>query len=354
MPSQRILIIDGFRFIAVIGVMLYHLTNPYNVHYPHNDLVVKIFSFGYLGVNFFFVISGFVINYTLENTRDISSFFKNRFIRLFPAMLLCSLLTFITASLVDQSHRFPGAHHAANFLPSLTFIHPALWAAVLDRPIQWINGSYWTLWVEIQFYILAAVVYFANKQNFLRNFLVVAICTSIFKTLPNIWGGNHPGPFLSAWRNMSEIFNITFNIGWFCFGVFFFQLFKGIKFGLRNLNTYGFAVIAICQVRDILTFYNNSIALLLGIPLICIFFLLMIYKKNLLTVFENRLITHIGKISYSIYLIHEVIGISLINSYGTCLGSLNSLSPYFVTLLFIGFATISYRYYERKVSAWLK
>ncbi|MFC0514465.1 acyltransferase family protein [Mucilaginibacter angelicae] len=354
MPAQRILIIDGFRFIALIGVVLYHLTNPYVVHYPHAGFVVQIFSFGYLGVNFFFMISGFVINYTLENTSNISSFFKNRFIRLFPAMLLCSLLTFLTAPLLDKVHHFPGAHEAINLLPGLTFAHPALWSEALGRPIQWINGSYWTLWVELQFYVLAAVVYFINKRNFLRNFVLAAILVSIFKEVPNYLGHNHPGIFFSNWRRISEIFNLTFNIGWFCFGVFFFQLFKGTRFGFRNLSTYGFVVILICQVTDTLAYYSNSTVLLLGIPVMSILFLLMIYKKTMLTMLENKLLTHIGKISYSIYLIHEVIGISLINSYGSYLGSLNSLSPFLVTLLFIGFATISYRYYERRVSTWLK
>ncbi|MDB5146281.1 MAG: hypothetical protein JWQ57_301, partial [Mucilaginibacter sp.] len=325
MPAQRILIIDGFRFIALIGVVLYHLTNPYVVHYPHADFVVQIFSFGYLGVNFFFMISGFVINYTLENTRNIFSFFKNRFIRLFPAMLLCSLLTFLTAPLLDKARHFPGAHEAINFFPGLTFTHPALWTQALGRPIQWINGSYWTLWVEVQFYILAAIIYFANKRNFLRNFVLAAILVSIFKEVPNYLGHSYPGAFFSNWRRISEIFNLTFNMGWFCFGVFFFQLFKGTSFGPRNLSTYGFVVILICHVMNILGYYNNSTVLLLGIPVMSILFLLMIYKKAPLTVLENGLITHIGKISYSISLIHEVIGISLNNSYGTFLGNLNAL-----------------------------
>ncbi len=72
MTGQRMRIIDGFRCIALIFVLLYHLSNPYVAHYPHKDFFLHFFEFGYLGVYFFFMVSGFVINRTLENIPGLS------------------------------------------------------------------------------------------------------------------------------------------------------------------------------------------------------------------------------------------------------------------------------------------
>jgi len=353
MPGKRILILDGFRFIAITAVLFYHLTSPYVAHYPHTDFLFHVFKFGYLGVYFFFIISGFVINYTLENTSNLFSFLRNRFARLFPAMLLCSLITFLVAGLLTKPQDITEAHQVRNFLPSLTFTNPTLWTLFTGKTFHWINGSYWTLWVELQFYTLAAVIYYAGKRHFLRNFIMAAVLISVFKDFPNLAGAAHPR-IIYWWRTSTEIFNLTFNICWFCFGIYFYQLFKGLPFGIRHLRSYGWLAIALCLAWDLHNFYENSRDMLVSCVLMCFLFLLMIYWKSALVCLENRVVTYIGKISYSIYLIHEVIGLLLINSYSRYLGHFAFLSPFLVILMAIVFAAVSFKFYESKIVEWLR
>jgi peptidoglycan/LPS O-acetylase OafA/YrhL len=75
----RISILDGFRAVAIISVMLYHYfsrwTPPNNKFslYPYGNFY-DYFVWGKLGVQFFFIISGFVIYFTLKKTENLASF----------------------------------------------------------------------------------------------------------------------------------------------------------------------------------------------------------------------------------------------------------------------------------------
>jgi len=254
MNKHRIELLDSFRCIAIVAVLLYHLTNSYIAQYPYGNYFQHIFKYGYLGVQFFFMISGFVISYTLENTPSLLSFYKNRFIRLFPAVLLCSLITFTVSRALDGRNLFGNAHQIKNFLPSLTFINPNLWKLITGIDFHWINGSYWSLWVEVQFYAIASAAYFISKKNFFRNMLLVGIAVAIAKYIQINLIGNHTAylklhgllPIFVSWQYGNELFNITFYITWFLPGVFFYHLYKGI-----DIRKYPFT--GVCGI--ILLFY---------------------------------------------------------------------------------------------------
>jgi peptidoglycan/LPS O-acetylase OafA/YrhL len=361
MEKHRIRVLDGFRFIAVIPVLLYHLTNPLIAKYPHRDFFLHIFKYGGLGVQFFFMISGFVISYTLAHTPTLAAFYRNRFSRLFPAMLLCSLLTFVIALFINDPVYYAGAQQVKNLIPGLTFINPSLWTLATGSKFSWINGSYWTLWVELQFYIIASALYFMNKATFFRNMLWVGVAISITKYMPGYFLNNYPqylkahglSGFFDGWRYGNEIFNISFFIAWFLAGVIFFRLYTGINIKQNAWFLIYPAVVMLCLVRDTWVYFQSIFYAEMFVALFTtVLFLLLIYKRSFLSMLENSFITRIGVISYSIYLIHEVIGILLINRYSHYLGSWAMLSPFIVIVMVIIFAELSYRFYETKI-AWL-
>ena len=129
MIKKRIAILDGFRALAILSVLFYHFfsrwTPPINKTslYPYSN-GYNYFQYGYLGVNFFFIISGFVIFFTLENTVNFTSFWKKRSIRLLPPIITATLITFILFILFDHLNIFPSSHEVKNFIPSITFISP--------------------------------------------------------------------------------------------------------------------------------------------------------------------------------------------------------------------------------------
>jgi peptidoglycan/LPS O-acetylase OafA/YrhL len=363
MNKHRIELLDSFRFIAVLCVLLYHLTDTWTSLYPYGNFFRHVFSFGYVGVQFFFMISGFVISYTLENTPNLLSFYRNRFARLFPPMLLCTFLTFITVCFLDDHLLFRNAHELKNFVPSLTFINPTLWTLITNVDFHWVNGSYWSLWVEIQFYFISSMLYFLSKRHFFRNILLAGIAISVIKDVPINLLNNHLDylqshglyTFFKGWRYGNELFNITFYITWFMPGVIFYQLYKGFKLS-QNIFPVICSVIALyCLVSDTRAFFASSYSvMMIACILMFALFLLMIYQQKYLSFLENALLTRIGVISYSIYLIHEDIGVLLINKYGKYLGNWSPLSPFIIMVAVICFAELSYRFYERRVALILR
>ena len=101
--KARIGVLDGFRTIAIISVLLFHLFSLDDFHYPYGQKY-NFFWQGRYGVEFFFIISGFVIFYTLENTQSLKIFFLNRLIRLYPSALIASTITLIVLLLLTNEN----------------------------------------------------------------------------------------------------------------------------------------------------------------------------------------------------------------------------------------------------------
>ena len=161
----RIRVLDGFRALAILMVIFFHYFSRWNKLYPYGNKY-DFFVYGKMGVQFFFIISGFVILYTLENTTDFVTFWKKRVIRLFPSMLIASIITYFIFVSFDTELLFPASHFFKNILASITFIPPDTLASIFNNKVQldYISGSYWSLWPEIQFYLFVSTIYFFNKK----------------------------------------------------------------------------------------------------------------------------------------------------------------------------------------------
>lgn len=344
MKAERVHLLDSFRFLAILAVMLVHLTirwappfYPVNV-YPYRHFFSLLFAYGGMGVHFFFIISGFVIAFTLERTPEPLSFFGNRFVRLFPAMLLCTCITFILGISLDNKHLFPFSYSLPNLLPSLTFTSPDLWSTMLHRPLGYISGSYWSLWVEVQFYFLAAAIYFSAKQDFLFNLLVVAMLLMALTWI------QLPAHF----QRMISIFNLSGYIGWFAIGVFFQNLYKGGDKAIRPAVTIILALITLS-----IFFRLDNIGKVIFLFMLCLFGMLVSAPQKLGWL-KNRLFCRLGFLSYTAYLIHDSNGALLIGKYGGILGKWSPLCvPAMIALVFV-FSEFSYRLYEKRAAALLR
>jgi peptidoglycan/LPS O-acetylase OafA/YrhL len=362
--KRRIPLLDSFRFLAIISVMLFHYTWRWTLpyaegnFYPFGGFYKGTFQYGEKGVQFFFIISGFVISYTLDSTDHLSAFFKNRLIRLLPPMIVWSVITYLTFTVLDQPVAIESSHQLRNFLPSLTFINPKIWTLVFpNMPMDWLDGSYWTLWVEIQFYLVAGLVFFMNKGKFLRNILMVTLVLVFAAYIPTHF--STPGiidrlsprlaSIVSSSMYINRLFLLGFYICYFTLGVVFHHLYA--RKSIKLVSFEGISIIAIfcyqlyaCVTNPVRIIFLVMIAL----------FVLMIYKDAWLRFLEAPTITRIGAISYSVYLSHQNIGVLLMHKYGGYLGKWSPLSVPIVMILIICLSEISYRFVEQKLGRFLK
>lgn len=148
--------IDMLRFFAAFSVSLYHLTltswaNPWDVS---TDLfrifkpISYLFVSGWIGVQIFFVISGFVIAYT-ANGRTPFEFARSRLLRLAPGAWLCALLSVPCLISLGISHHdiWVRLIHTVSFFP--------------QKP--WVVNAFWTIGVEISFYCVILVTLLSNQ-----------------------------------------------------------------------------------------------------------------------------------------------------------------------------------------------
>mgnify|MGYP003609638691 FL=1 len=129
--NNRIQYLDGLRGVAIILVVLFHAFARWPNLTPYGDEYAGFFitQYGWVGVELFFIISGFVIFMTLEKSSNIMVFMYKRWLRLFPAMLIASVFIYITAPFFYE--RPAGQPTWLSLIPGLTFINPSIFKLIL-------------------------------------------------------------------------------------------------------------------------------------------------------------------------------------------------------------------------------
>jgi peptidoglycan/LPS O-acetylase OafA/YrhL len=291
--ADRIVILDALRLIAALMVVFYHYVafgagwdDPPAQLFP---VIFEPFAYGWLGVNLFFMISGFVICMSCWG-RTLPDFFTSRVIRLLPAYWLGVIAT---TAVVAMTPSGLDPHAWREVLVNLT---------MLQRPVQVedVDGVYWTLWVELRFYLLFAFV----VRRGLTYRRVVAFCYvwAIIALLAKGYGADSLRDLVMAEYCWFFIAGLTFYLMY--------------RFG-HNLLLWGIAALcfamgqhtAMQTWRRSLQYVGHTIPGWGVAVLITIFFILMAGVS--LGWFQRinwRWIPAAGALTYPLYLFHESIG----------------------------------------------
>jgi peptidoglycan/LPS O-acetylase OafA/YrhL len=283
--TRRLTGIDSLRGIAAIMVVLFHYTTRYNELYRHTTSTIVSVPLGYLGVNLFFMISGFVIFMTLEKTRYSFDFVVSRFSRLYPAYWAAVALTFLLTYWLG----LPGKQvEPKTALLNLTMVHSLFGIAHVD-------GVYWTLEVELLFYAWAWLAFrlrlLPQVHILLATLFVLRFAYFWFETVLHI---NLPW---IAYRLL--ILNV---IPWFAAGIMVYRLASVAATPRRDIGIIiaGMAVLAVVEGAGMALLLATLSAVLYGAA------------SGRLVFLDNRLLVGLGTISYTLYLLHENIGWAVI------------------------------------------
>lgn len=164
--SVHINVLDHLRGLAALAVCLFHFSNGNRAYLPDNDPVKLLGSCGWLGVDVFFVISGFVIPYSLfarsYRLRQAHRFLLGRLCRLEPPYFACISLVLLLNYLSNLAPGFQGESFSLDFKRMIA--HVAYLNAILE--LGWFNPVFWTLAIEFQYYLFVAVAFpIINSKN---------------------------------------------------------------------------------------------------------------------------------------------------------------------------------------------
>ena len=252
---------DLIRLIAAMQVAFSHAM--YYLKIENKSLLILTEIVGlFPGVPIFFFVSGFLISKSYENNSLIKEYAKNRLLRIYPGLIVC---TFIAILSVYWTGYFTNIN--VNLFQILIWIIGQISFIQFYSPhfmrefaTGFLNGSLWTIQVELQFYILVPIIYYilkiAFKKNIQQNIVLIAL-VSFFMAINVIYhtvNGQYTNKFLVRifwlWGNSFSPWFYMFLVGIFfqkncnaisrvLYGRFYYILITYISFNYLATKYFG-------------------------------------------------------------------------------------------------------------------
>ena len=174
---------DLLRFTFAFVVFLVH---AYALSGAESLSVLSKYLSSEIAVKSFFVVSGFLIFMSYENSRDFRGYFVKRIRRIYPAYLFVILFCDVAGS--EVSTNGPGDNFSSQLvkylaanLVFLNFLHPNLPGVFEGNSLQAVNGALWTLKIEAAFYLFVPLAVLAfRKYGRLSVMTILYLCSVIY------------------------------------------------------------------------------------------------------------------------------------------------------------------------------
>jgi peptidoglycan/LPS O-acetylase OafA/YrhL len=341
---MRLYQIDLFRFIAALSVLLFHYTfrgfaadGLSILEFPE---LGKIFRYGYLGVDIFFIISGFVIMLSVKNT-NLSKFIQSRITRLYPAYWFCLTITFLVI-LAWGSPVFKAT--TGQYFINLTMLQRLVGIGHID----WV---YWTLLVEIKFYFLIALYLIARSfKNFSINYLIYGWL--LLSCLPHLINFQSSVPLKAIYFVLALDYSPCFIAG-----MLFYKIFSDGNKPVYNAALMACLALSIANGmvyrQELEAYYSTGFSATVITAVIVSFYLFMyLISIKKLNAINSPALLKVGILTYPLYLIHQNIGFILFNNLGHTINKYVLLTATIVFM--VAFSYFITRFVEAPLAHFLK
>jgi peptidoglycan/LPS O-acetylase OafA/YrhL len=352
---QRLDAITGLRWWAAFAVFVFHLRNLVPLPFPIADIA----RFGYLGVAFFFVLSGFVLTWSWREEVDKRTFYWRRFARIYPlhlVTLLVAIPVFYSVS-PDPAQTWVKPFQIGVLLLCLFLLQG--WSR--DPAILFAgNPASWTLTVEAFFYTLHPFVTMVIRRLSMVGALVAAGGVVLFAFGTRVYISANPTGFVAElpWPilRLNE-FVLGMCLAWAFRRGWLPRIPLVLPIALMALWFGGLAVAARIHTAQplygIAGPYVNEVATALCALLIVT--VASIEMRGRARVMRWRPIVALGEWSYAFYLIHATIIYAILNLIGKQPGGWHTVLWFVVVLaLAVTAAWALHVFVERPVEKWLR
>jgi peptidoglycan/LPS O-acetylase OafA/YrhL len=306
--NRRIPELDGLRGIAILLVVSFHYLNNQLIHSENTiaKLISKATSFGWVGVDLFFVLSGFLIGNILlrsfHSKNFFSTFYIRRILRIIPNyFLLLLIFVAINKLFVFNSNIFLKGHQTIPIWSYFAMLHNFFMANLNSMGNAALSIT-WSIGIEEQFYIVFPFLMLLFRKKGLPYLLAAAIILApLFRAQYNSW---IPAYVLLNCRMDAIAFGIL--VAWLSNRGLLQQLVERFFYLLLALLLL---IVFICaflfwKYNDLGVFKQTFFSIIFSIALI-----FALTQKNGWYVFILRFkpLVWVGTISYSLYLFHYII-----------------------------------------------
>lgn len=327
--------IDLLRFLAAVSMMVFHYTirgfaDGDNESPLFFGTIGPLMKYNYLGLDLFFMISGFVILMTAVG-KDARGFLISRVVRLYPAYWACCTLTFLTVIILGFEHiKVP------RYLLNLTMLNQLF-------NVGHVDNVYWTLFVEMKFYFLILLLIVSRQIKSVGIFMGLWLIASIILL-------KFPHPVLSG-------FLIPKYSAYFISGAMFYLIHK------EGPSVYKIAVIlggytlalahAVRGMYSISNKYHLDYSVLTLVAILTAFYaVFFLISLNLTKKFRSDSFLILGALSYPIYLLHRSIGLAIFQRIGADSNKYLVLTGVCALIILISY--LIHKHIEKRLSPVLK
>lgn len=291
--------LDGLRGLAALAVVMSHFTGGYNSRHANDPQSAFDFPQGAFGVQLFFLISGFVILMSAARAQKPSDFVISRLSRIYPAYWLSLVLALIIGHLFS----FPEAQ--------MTTWEEIFNFSMVQRWLQVPNvvDVYWTLAVELQFYVLILTLLITTRCRLTDRFIErLVVSWLVVAVLIAVWAG----PFSRGIDPQLVVtpVKIVLNLSLaeygplFCCGMF---AYLSRRDGRPRLLMFLAGAVSVATAVLLHSWIDGAI-----VTGICIVFIAVTLARQS-PALNLPPLQWLGKVSYSLYIVHSTVGYVVIS-----------------------------------------
>ena len=300
--SNKIDSLMGLRFLFALGIFIHHFDMFSDMNIPNYDKYSNVFFEGFIGVNFFYILSGFIISYCyMEKMRQkeigAGEFMYKRIARIWPVHVLTLVI-----AIISYTSTLSALFSKAGII-NLTMMQSYI---PLDGYAFNFNGVSWSLSTEMFFYISFCFLVFLPEKHirYLFGTLVGIMFVCFFQGINNI-----QNPLWLIYVNPG------FRILDFLAGILINQLFA--KNYIKNISTKQATILEIGSIVILIIMFYLGVKQYFSVfvrydlyyllPVSALVYIFAINKGIISKILGNKFLVYLGECSFTFYMIHQIV-----------------------------------------------